>query len=744
MTNEPRVVARTACRSALVALTVLGLAFGANAGAATNADTAQRASQDTGYALVQLNGEPLATSAKTKPAQGKKVDFKSNAVKSYRAQLSALRNDYKAWLHANVPKAKITGQFDISLNAVAVQLNGASLGQVAASPLVKRAEYQGLYRPNPASTADPDLTLIRAPDAWTAGGGTPANAGEGIKVAILDTGIDKGHPCFNDAGYPLQTKLGDQTFTNNKVIVAKVFNNKSPSRHYTAEAIQDHGTHVAGTVACNYQTPATVNDVLIPGAMSGVAPRALLGNYNIFPADVEDARSEDILNALDAAYEDGFDVANMSLGGGAHGIQDLLTIAVDNLDLAGMVVAVANGNSGPGPRTVESPGSAARALSAGAASVGHQLVTLVTVKGIVKPFTGVKGDFGAVPSGGRTANLAVVLDPLSLYGGLSTACAPLPADTLLGKIALISRGTCDFSVKILNAQNAGAVAAIVVNRVDGDPFAMGQGTPPQPTIPAVMVALADRLALMGSGGLATTIPNLETYCYAAAKNDIIADFTSEGPTDVDFRVKPDVVAPGVNVLSSIPRSFCGAGALTCFAFFQGTSMATPHLAGTAAFLRGKHPDWSAADIRSAIVNNAVRGVLKLPDGTTPVNDVNVAGAGRVDVFNATNAVVAMSPVSLSFGAVPAGSGQTRTLAVTLRNLGTVPKTWSLAISATSGPSVTYAAPSSLVSLAAGASVTINVTMTAGKGAELGAHQAWLEVKEGGISIAHAALFTLIK
>ena len=83
---------------------------------------------------------------------------------------------------------------------------------------------------------------------------------------------------------------------------------------------------------------------------------ALLGNYNIFPGDVLNARSEDILNALDAAYEDGFDVANMSLGGNAHGIQDLLTVAVDNLDQANMVVAVAAGNSGPGLFTVESPG----------------------------------------------------------------------------------------------------------------------------------------------------------------------------------------------------------------------------------------------------------------------------------------------------------------------------------------------------------------------------------------------------
>ena len=116
------------------------------ASGATTTDT--RPSQDLSSALVQLNGEPLATSAKTKPPKGKKIDFTSNTVKSYRAQLSALRNDYKAWLRANVPQASVSGEFDISLNAVAVKLNGATLAQVSAHPWCRAAQYQGLYYPN--------------------------------------------------------------------------------------------------------------------------------------------------------------------------------------------------------------------------------------------------------------------------------------------------------------------------------------------------------------------------------------------------------------------------------------------------------------------------------------------------------------------------------------------------------------------------------------------------------------------
>ena len=218
------------------------------------------ATVDTAYALVQLRGAPLSTDVKTKPAPGKKIDFNNGTTKSVRAQLSALRNDFKQWLRVNAPTAQVTGSWDISLNAVSVKLNGTSLTTLRAAPQAIRAEYEGLYYP---TVDDPDLALISAPQAWAANGGSSATAGADVKVAIVDTGIDITHPCFNDAGYPVQQKLGDTHFTNNKVIVARVFNNKSPSRGFTAEAVQEHGTHVAGTVACNFGTAASLGGVPI-------------------------------------------------------------------------------------------------------------------------------------------------------------------------------------------------------------------------------------------------------------------------------------------------------------------------------------------------------------------------------------------------------------------------------------------------------------------------------------------------
>jgi subtilisin family serine protease len=678
---------------------------------------------------VQLKGDPLATSTKSKPARGQKIDFNNSQVRNYRAQLNQLRNQFKSWLRSNAPAARVTGEFDIALNAVGVELNGTSLDTLRTAPMVQNVELEGLYRPT--DDDDPDLNLINAIEAWQVVGG-PANAGEGVKVAVIDTGIDITHPCFDDTGYPNVRQLGDPQYTNNKVIAAKVFIN----RHgYTPEPVQDHGTHVAGTIGCNLDTPATVQGVDIPYDISGVAPRALLGNYNVFPGDVEDARSEDIVNALEEAYEDGFDVANMSLGGGSHGNLDVLGIAVNNLDEANMVVAVAAGNSGPGHYTVESPGNAERALTAGASTVPHFVGAPVELS--TGTFGGAVGDFEVVAS-----DLTAPLDAVTTStGALSTACTAI-TDDLTGKIAAVSRGTCTFSTKIRNAEDAGAVAVLVVNNVAGDPTAMGSdGTPNQPTIPAYMLGLEARDEVIAADGTNATI-HADLEYFLTTNANIMAGFSSQGPTDVTWRVKPDVVAPGVNVLSSVPATACDDP--PCFAFFQGTSMATPHLAGSAAVIRGYHPDWSAAQVRSAVVNTANRDVLlDTATGTHIVTDTNIIGSGLEDLLAAVDAKVALDPVSLSYGQIPSGSGKGRTAEVTLTNTTNQSQTYTLAIEdATAG--TTFSVSPTTVTLAAGASASVAVTVQVERGTPAGDHQAWLTVSAGGAEVAHMAVYVFVR
>ncbi len=708
---------------ALAAVLAMTAVAGAGTGANSDTSTANRATVDTTRALVVLQGAPLSTSEKTRPAPGRKIDFNNSGVRAYRAELAALRNEFKQWLRANAPAAKVTREFDIALNAVGVELNGTPLATIKAAPMAVDARYQGIYYP--AGHNDPDLALVSAVQAWQSSTDTGAK-GRGVKVAILDTGIDQRHPCFAD-GNPRD----DGAYTNDKVIVAKVFNEKTPARGYTPKDYNGHGTHVAGTVACNMHTSASVDGATIPYGVSGVAPEATLGNYNVFPGDVLSVRWEDLVEALEEAYEDGFDVANMSIGGGYEGILDLGSIAVDNLDVAGMVSAVAAGNSGPGFNTVEAPGRAARALTAGAMTVGHSVVMYSVVGGT--SYAAVRGDFGK-PSTDTTAPLKVVFDSTSPEGGLSLACSSLPANSLTGKIALISRGTCTFSTKIRNAQAAGATGVIVVNRVAGDPITMGQdGTANQPTIPAYMVALQYRSELMGKDAQSATLQATGTYVRNAGVDNWMASFSSHGPTEVDFRVKPDVVAPGVNVLSAQPLEFCGG--LPCWAFYQGTSMATPHLAGAAAVVKGQHPTWSAAQIRSAIVNQADEHVTRTTNGSALESNVLVRGAGRANVLSAVSAPLALDPVSVSFGAVPSGSGISLTRSVAVTSFGG-PSVASVAIDSGSN-GVSYAA-----SFANG---VVTITMTAAKGAAVGDHPAILRVRDAsGAELAHAAVYTLIK
>jgi subtilisin family serine protease len=339
------------------------------------------------------------------------------------------------------------------------------------------------------------------------------------------------------------------------------------------------------------------------------------------------------------------------------------------------------------------------------------------------------GDFATV-----TSDLTAPLSVLKTGTALSTACAALPAGSLSGKIALLSRGTCTFSTKIRNAQAAGAVAVLVVNNVAGDPTAMGQdGTPAQPTIPAYMVSIANRAALMAADGAATTIGAALAYFGDTGNENIMAGFSSQGPTDVDFRVKPDVVAPGVNVLSSIPGNK--------WAFFQGTSMATPHLAGSAAIVRQQHPSWSAAEVRSAIVNNATQGVLRnfQTGAVLSPADPNIVGAGLDNLANAVGATVALDPVSVSFGAVPAGSEVSKSVALTLTNVTGSTKSYALSIGSVQGSGVSFSTSVSSVNVPAGGSTTVTVTMAANKGAGRGDHSATLNVGP-----AHAVLYAFVK
>lgn len=698
-------------------------------------DGPARASQpDTSTAIVTLAGKPLSTHPRTKPKGGEKVNTHTQAAREVRAEMAKQRDRFTAWLDSNT-SASVTDSYDLALNAVAVDLNGAGLEDLREAPGVKDVEFASTYRL--LDDADPGLNLIRAIEAWqTAEVGGPTDAGKGVKVGIIDSGIDVNHPCFDDAEFPETEQAGDPNFTNNKVIVAKVFNTADPT--LTPEDVDGHGSHVAGTAACNLDTPANVHDVKIPYQVSGVAPSAQVGNYNVFPGDTLTVTDPDLLDAMEEAYADDMDVINMSLGGPPvlRG-PDLLAEAVNNLDEANLVSAIAAGNSGPGHETIQSPGVAERGLTAGASTVGHFVGAPITVGETVYPSS--TGEFEVVDSD-LTAPLGVVAGDTN---GLGLACQPL-ADDLSGAIAVVSRGECTFSTKVRNAEDAGAVATVIVNMVAGDPTVMAAdpAIDPPPTIPAYMVGLKSAADLVAADGAEATI-GADLGYFRSDNDNIMAGFSSQGPTpDLESRVKPDVVAPGVNELSAAPLGHCDEGAADCWAFNQGTSMASPHLAGMAAVVRGAHPEWTAEQVRSAVVNTATDGVLtEFTDGSTVVTDVDITGAGLGNLLGAVEATLAVGPVSTSFGMLTGVRANEAT--VELTSLTGAEQQLTLVIDPNTD-AVTFSAPQTVTVVAHGVTeIAVAAQREPGRPPS-GHHSATLRFFDGDTEIAHTVLFTIIR
>ena len=660
-----------------IGLGVIAFGVGGSPRPNANADAFIRTQDiDNSSAIVQLKGNPITTYSATKPAAGRKLDFKSYAVRSYRAQLAAGRNEFKRWLRTNAPRARVTSEYDVSLNAVAVKLNGTPLETIAVAPMVQSVEYNAFYHPNLSES----YKIINALGAWGGQAGRAA-AGAGIKIGDIDTGIDNLHPFFNPAGFSYppgfpkcdaadstsHTPDQDCEYVSPKVIVAKVFYNKNNQHNFDAQAIQDHGTHTAGIAAGIYDPTlnAVVNGVSIDD-MSGIAPGAWLGNYNVFPGDVTDARSEDILNAVDAAVADGMDVLNLSLGGSYHGNNDLLAIGLDNAADAGVVVAVAAGNSGPGQGTIESPGRARKVITVAASTNKHF---------VGQPFT--------YPMGGGTTVGAAVGDfpplPTSSFGlffnSQLTACTSVDPGAS-GNVVVVNRGGCTFSTKVRNAIAAGAIGVVVLNNVAGDPTAMAKDGGGGDNLPAVMLGKNEGAALRAAHPPdASAVATFQEF--VTPNQDILAGFSSQGPTAIDLAVKPDVTSVGVNVLSSItcvgkPAGCPGDG--SGWAFFSGTSMSTPHIAGSAAVLKNLHSSWTPAQIKSALVN---RADLVIKDAITALHDVGptAQGAGRENLSVAAAGITWMDPVSASFGKVTIG--HPTSLTITLSNPSATDETFTI-------------------------------------------------------------------
>jgi minor extracellular serine protease Vpr len=609
---------------------------------------------DIDYAFVRFADAPIASYdgtisgfEKTKPSKGQKLDLNTPSSKKYGNRLQAQRDNYKKWLAKQLPQVQVVTEYSVAYDGLGLKLNGASLKDISSGPGAAETGYSQTYHTAMSSSTG----LIDAQGLWDALGGQ-ANAGAGIKVGVIDSGIDQTHPFLQpNAGMvmPQGFPKGDERFTSNKVIVAKVF---SQDPRQTAQAVESHGTHVSGTIAGKAGTMPTLGN----SPLSGVAPGAYLGNYNVFPGDVANAKSLFIAKAVEEAVADGMDVLNLSLGGTPHKGADLLDMTVNAATDAGVVVVISAGNEGPGNNTVGSPGTADKVITVAATTNSHTFSISLENSALEQGQTLATSGDG---NGKVTEQLTGELDVWSNYaGGDKLACSAISGKPLDGKIALIQRGSCNFSIKINNATAAGASAVVIYQNSDSSPIPMATDGV---SVPAVMISKAAGVILSGLNdtqdhNVTITYPPSETV----EQPDLLADFSSWGPTP-NYSLKPDVAAPGVNIYSSV----VGGG----YELYQGTSMAAPHVAGSAAVLlansREHNLGWGPAEVKAALMATA-------HDASGSVIGVNAldpleVGAGIIDISRAMNTPAMAFPSSLSFGLVRPVGNQTYELTFSLSN-----------------------------------------------------------------------------
>lgn len=441
--------------------------------------------------------------------------------------------------------------------------------------------------------------------------------GQGIKVGVLDTGIDYNHPDLKDV-YKGGFDFVDNDADPMESTPADRLASGDPEYINGIPFVTEHGTHVAGTIASNPKNN-------VEYAMTGVAPKVDLYAYRVL-GHYGSGLDSWVIAGIEKAVEDGMDVINLSLGNSMNHSLDATSVAINNAALSGVVPVIAGGNAGPNPGTLGSPGASPLAITVGASDVPTDIPT-------------VKASLADISIQSTLMGHGLGKDYLQLMEneydvvevGIGTE-ADFTNKDVNGKVALISRGTISFDEKIRRANEKGAVAVLIYNDTDGEiPFFLGENHGYVPTFKMLQtdgVQLLEKLKADPTSKL-----KLTDFKSNMTTGDVLADFSSRGPVSNNFDIKPDVVAPGVSTFSTVPEYINspedGVDYSSGYASLSGTSMATPHVAGIAALLLQLHPDYTVADVKAALMNTAdpLKG---------HAYNVNEVGAGRVDAYEAVH------------------------------------------------------------------------------------------------------------
>ncbi|PEV98374.1 peptidase S8 [Bacillus cereus] len=570
--------------------------------------------------IVEFNQAPAKIEVMKQAAKGKKIAATTAQAKVdeehkvFKQHVESLKSKKDASTY-DTKKVEITREYKNAINGVAMTLPGVAVQELIQSGVVKRVfkDYEVKVEPpvETKETIDPKMA-----DSIPQIGVDKLHAenimGKGIKVGVLDTGVDYNHPDLKDAykgGYDFVDNDADPMETTYEDWI-KAGKPEYPGLVYYT----NHGTHVAGTIAAQKKNNADY-------AVKGVAPEVDLYSYRVL-GPWGGGNTAGILAGIDKAIADGMDVINMSLGAQTNDPLYATSVATNNAMLSGVVTVVAAGNAGPNEKTLGSPGTAALGISVGASDVSMSIPT-----------------FSASVSNEKFENMQLLgkdfPDKLEDLGGQSLPVvfaglgkeADFTGKDLNGKIALIQRGEITFDEKIKNAKKAGAKAVIVYNNADGQISAyLGEGVG---LIPSFRLSKADGERLKALGEVSF---KFEALSNTKTEGDHLADFSSRGPVNGNYDIKPDVVAPGVSIFSTAPEYINdpqeGINYGNAYVRLSGTSMASPHVAGTAALILQQNPKYTPFDVKAALMNTS--------DDLNGQNSVYEVGAGRIDAYEAVH------------------------------------------------------------------------------------------------------------
>lgn len=506
--------------------------------------------------------------------------------------------------------------------------------------------------------------------------------GEGMKIAIIDTGIDVDHPDFGGGGTPtdgLHTEWRTPQIQYGIDLVGDDFNANAASGAYNPTPVPDvnpddcngHGTHVAGIAAGNGDPEA--------GGVRGVAPDATLGAYRVFGCGGS-TTAEIMLAALEHSYEDGMDVVNMSIGSAFMTWKQYPTaVAADGLVDAGVIVVASIGNSGAsGLYSAGAPGVGDKVIGVASYDNADIVVNAITISPDDTP-VGYVNATGAAPTPTEgTTVLSRLGDPGSPQARACSTFDP-PDDggiteDLTGTTVLIQRGICTFYEKAFNAQEAGADGVVIYNNVPG--LLNPTVEPPSPadppiTIPVIFIQEVDGQmidARVVAEDEVTLTWTDEVTEIPSPTGGMISSFSSYGLA-AQLELKPDIGAPGGNIYSAYPLESGG------YATVSGTSMSSPHVAGAVALLRQARPDLSPAEVRDVLQNHADPKIWSLNPAVGLWEGTFRQGAGMLDIDDAILAVTSISPGKLSLGEGDAGPHE---VSLSVTNNGDGPVTYVIA------------------------------------------------------------------